>query len=862
IEQRRDYYYTVAVNPVGKIWDAYFDPYLDGFFFSSWDSHAEVAAVQSKSGWDLEMTISFSNLDVFSDPGWNWQVRFHHASQHSNGPVLLSSADVGVTVQQDVMIRRPPLVSYYWPRPDFMQEVKPDLSQKAEFRATVTQLSSPPAINGRKDNEKWAEASTLRINRTDRMGEELAENQARARVGLTPTHLCLNLEGDGAAVERIEASQDELGDGMAAQMAGVNGVFVDQALFQNECFWILIQPRQRGADNVHQDYYMIIVDNHGAARGTRYDKYGAPVRSWAPEVELDLYDTEEGWGAEVLIDLETLEIPVESANAWGFNLFRNRLLEDGEYELQAWSFTGNNFLNPDALGTLDGITGIDSEIPRSGLDRSREDLLGRLGAYDASNAEQIESLRRQLAQLPLSTIPEMNAAREQLEQTDNRLGVIDAGEYYESVPHPVETGYPLMDVQLVGDHGWTVGPMGTILRTEDGGRSWDHVRIATDADLYRVDFVSSSEGWVAGGRMRISETNESMRHDQRGGYGYIFHTTDGGKTWECQFAERGRLLLGLDFVNEKVGYAVGERGYLLKTKDGGEHWTALPTTGTMNWLYGIQFTDELKGFAVGLAETVIRTSDGGSSWTPVSAPSDRRPYGFRPIYRDIAFNEATGCIVGQNGAVLISRDQGETWSPAATFFKSEIRDLMDLRSVHFVSEKRGYAVGELGTRMMVTEDGGASWSYRPLPDTEWLRAVWANPEGKVVLTGEREKVLLSEDEGHTWMPKRGRLPKADILGMLAHGDDAAINLNAFYAYYAINEKKTIVDLGALSDVHSSEYEETYNLEHDRNMWMIGVRTSTNFNEFETGNNCASRIFLPTFSFLKSASTRKPCSLIS
>jgi LmbE family N-acetylglucosaminyl deacetylase len=138
--------------------------------------------------------------------------------------------------------------------------------------------------------------------------------------------------------------------------------------------------------------------------------------------------------------------------------------------------------------------------------------------------------------------------------------------------------------------------------------------------------------------------------------------------------------------------------------------------------------------------------------------------------------------------------------------------------------------------MMVTEDGGASWSYRPLPDTEWLRAVWANAGGKVVLAGEREKVLISEDHGWTWEPSRGGYPKADILGMLAHGDDAAINLNAFYAYYAINENKTIVDLGALSDVHSSEYEETYNLEHDRNMWMIGVRTSTNFNEFETGNN--------------------------
>jgi photosystem II stability/assembly factor-like uncharacterized protein len=836
IEPRRDYYYTVAVNPVGTIWDAYFDPYLDGFFFSSWDSDAEVVAVQTENGWDLEMKVSFSNLDLFSDPGWNWQLRFHHASQLSEGAVLLSSADVGVSVQQDVMVRRAPLVSYYWPRPEFMQEIKPDLSTKTEARVKLAKLPAVPVINGRKDEEKWTSASTLPINRTDRMGEELVDNQARARIGMAGKLLCLNLEGDGASVERIEESQSELGDGMAGQMAGVNGVFVDQALFQTECFWILVQPRHLGADHIHQDYYMIIVDNRGMARGTRYDKYGTPFRSWTPEVALDLYDTDRGWGAEVLIDLEALDIPVDSETTWGFNLFRNRLPDDSEYELQAWSYTANNFLDPETFGILEDITGIDPAIARVGLQRRRDDLLSRLGDYSASYRERTEPLGAQVAQLPLSTIQEMRAAEDQLEQAENRLGVIDAEEHYRSVPHPVKGGYALMDVQFIGEHGWAVGPMGTILRTEDGGGSWDDVKLAADADLYRVEFVNLNEGWAAGGRLRIASNNESMRHDRRGGYGYILHTTDGGKTWECQFAERGRLLLGLDFVNEEVGFAVGERGYLLKTNDGGDHWANLPTTGTMKWLYGVQFRNPLQGFAVGLAETVIRTDDGGQTWAPVDASADRRPYGFRSIYRDVAFNGDTGCIVGQNGAVLISGDGGESWSPTATFFKSEIRDLMDLRSVLFVTEKKGYAVGELGTRMMVTEDGGASWSYRPLPDTEWLRAVWANAGGKVVLAGEREKVLISEDHGWTWEPSRGGYPKADILGMLAHGDDAAINLNAFYAYYAINENKTIVDLGALSDVHSSEYEETYNLEHDRNMWMIGVRTSTNFNEFETGNN--------------------------
>jgi photosystem II stability/assembly factor-like uncharacterized protein len=114
-----------------------------------------------------------------------------------------------------------------------------------------------------------------------------------------------------------------------------------------------------------------------------------------------------------------------------------------------------------------------------------------------------------------------------------------------------------------------------------------------------------------------------MRHDKRGGYAYIFHTADGGKTWECQYGEKGRHLFALDFIDEKTGYACGERGFLIKTTDGGNNWNTLSNTGTLNWLYGMTFTDENNGFAVGLNETVIRTRNGGKTWEPVEANADR-----------------------------------------------------------------------------------------------------------------------------------------------------------------------------------------------------------------------------------------------
>jgi len=832
----RDYYYSIAVNPDGVVWDAYLDPYLDGFYFGSWDSQARVETTRETNRWQAEMVIPYAGLDVYSNPGWKWNLEFHHASQDGDTATITSS-NVGLTVQQDVMVRQAGLVSYYWPRPDFMQEVKPDMSAVREESAVAMHLAQLPGMNRQADESLWSGARRMPIAHSDKMGEALSSNTASARIGMTDRTMVFDLRGDGATIKEGAGTGTELGAGMAGQMAGVNGVFVDPALFANECFWIVLQPRSTSADNIHQDYYMIIVNNRGEVTGTHYDKYGAPFRTWQPQADVDLFNTATGWGAELVLDLSSLDIPIDAGDAWGVNVFRNRLLEDGS-ELQAWRYTGNDFLNPARFGTLKNVRTLDPAVIRATMERKAAEFQARLQGYQAGHRSLVRRLNRELGSLRFESPGDLRESGKIIASIDQTLGTLDAVAEYQSVPHPAEDGFPLMDVQFIGEHGWAVGAMGTILRTEDGGTAWQRVPLDSDADLYRVDFVNAQEGWAAGGRIRNADTNESMRHDKRGGYAYIYHTTDGGKTWECQFGERGRHLFGLDFVNEDLGYACGERGYLLKTTDGGEHWNVLPTTGTMNWLYGMTFPDENTGFAVGLNETVIRTTDGGKTWTTLDGTADTRMYGFSPIYRDVSFNGNTGCIVGQNGAVLISHDLGATWAPAATYYKDEIRELMDLRSVQFVSPQRGYAVGELGSKILMTDDGGRNWVYRSTGGTEWLRAIWAEPSGRLIATGEREKIIASRDQGLNWNQLHGEPDKIDILVMMAHGDDAAINLNSFFANYTINENKKIVDVGTLSDVHSSEYEETYNLEHDRNVWMIGVGTSSNFNEFETGNNGA------------------------
>ncbi|HBE41238.1 MAG TPA: hypothetical protein DDW27_08550, partial [Bacteroidales bacterium] len=544
----RNYSYSIAVNPEGIIWDSYFDPYLGGFYFSSWNSSTDVKTVCQAKSWQAEMIIPFAGLDVFSDPGWKWNLEFRHCS-FNDGLAEVSSSTAGVTVQQDVMVRESGLVSYYWPRTDFMQEVKPDLKIQGEVSARISGLKSVPVINKREDTRLWSNAQIMPITHTDKMGQVITSNTANAAIGLSGNLLCFNLKADGAAIQKREGTTDKLGEGMAAQMAGVNGVFIDQTLFRNEGFWIILQPRGQNADNIHNDHYLIVLNNRGEIKGTHYDKYGEPYREWTPVANIDIYNTPTGWGAELMLDMRSLDIPVDYSNTWGINIFRNRLLPDNNYELQAWKYTGNDFFNPAKFGILTGVSIKNISVFKSYIERKIKETGLLLANYPEEEKNIINELRKDLASVKTGTLDELREAELKLINIDNKAGILESSVYYRNAPHPaIRGGYPSMDVTFIGNKGWAVGPMGTILITEDFGNNWQKVLLNSDADLYRVKFVNEQEGWIAGGRIRIAETNESMRHDKRGGYGYIFHTADGGKTWECQYGERGRHLFALHFV--------------------------------------------------------------------------------------------------------------------------------------------------------------------------------------------------------------------------------------------------------------------------------------------------------------------------
>jgi photosystem II stability/assembly factor-like uncharacterized protein len=200
----------------------------------------------------------------------------------------------------------------------------------------------------------------------------------------------------------------------------------------------------------------------------------------------------------------------------------------------------------------------------------------------------------------------------------------------------------LMRVHFVDQNiGVTVGADGTILRTEDGGESWQNVspdwmglmpaelmdRGVLSINLYDVIFLNETSGWVVGD------------------WGTILHTLDGGKTWSLSHIGQFPPLFSVCFKNDKVGWAVGQNGFALKSENGGASWDRF-SVNTENSLYRIQLKDDY-GVMAGDQATMFKTDDGGLTWASVDVGL-RPPY---PYFSDV-------CLLLSNSAKVVSVGNG------------------------------------------------------------------------------------------------------------------------------------------------------------------------------------------------------------
>lgn len=263
---------------------------------------------------------------------------------------------------------------------------------------------------------------------------------------------------------------------------------------------------------------------------------------------------------------------------------------------------------------------------------------------------------------------------------------------------------------------WAAGPRGTVLRTTDGGSTWERrpTQSGDSLEFRDIHALNSDTAWV----LAIGNGDKSR----------IYRTTDGGSSWTLQFmnADKDAFYDCISFGNSTEGIvfgdAVGDRTHILRTTNAGNSWSLLPPD----------------------AVPAPLKAEGGFAASGLCAAHD----GVRNVY----------IATGAPGARLLkSTDAGAHWQALETpFVKGQVAGLTAV-SFH---NNRGVAVAADINRLRndtsskvvgITTDGGKTWALTNRPALPGALA------GVALVYGAGPDVIVATSYGGaSWSTTAGR----------------------------------------------------------------------------------------------------------
>ena len=269
---------------------------------------------------------------------------------------------------------------------------------------------------------------------------------------------------------------------------------------------------------------------------------------------------------------------------------------------------------------------------------------------------------------------------------------------------------------------WASGSGSTVLRTVDGGLTWQKLAVTTDTlDFRDIDAIDAQTAYVlAAGNGPASR---------------IYKTTDAGQTWTMQFkAEDPKVFLdAMSFWDADHGIVFGDsiagQFYVLTTNDGGRVWSRVPVdklpaalenegafaaSGTNIALFGKSHA--WIGTGAAAKSRVLHTADGGQTWQISDTPLTSGPSAgiFSIAFRDTKHGVIAGGDYRKEREAInnlaITNDGGNTWTL--------VKGLSGFRSVV------AYVPGVPGTKTLIalgpsggdySIDDGRTWSPIPSP---------------------------------------------------------------------------------------------------------------------------------------------------
>jgi photosystem II stability/assembly factor-like uncharacterized protein len=191
---------------------------------------------------------------------------------------------------------------------------------------------------------------------------------------------------------------------------------------------------------------------------------------------------------------------------------------------------------------------------------------------------------------------------------------------------------------LAGNGGVVVAASqaGAVLVSADQGKNWKRqalgqvslvdLAVCPDGSFVGIDFYhkvwsadQKGEGWKSVAlekpRTALAVACDSQSRWWLVGTGSkIAVSADKGATWTLTDMQEDAQFTTIQFVDDKVGYVLGEFGNVVATEDGGASWKRISQIPGEFYPYAALFRDRKEGWASGIAGQILKTSDGGKTW--------------------------------------------------------------------------------------------------------------------------------------------------------------------------------------------------------------------------------------------------------
>lgn len=260
----------------------------------------------------------------------------------------------------------------------------------------------------------------------------------------------------------------------------------------------------------------------------------------------------------------------------------------------------------------------------------------------------------------------------------------------------------LLDIEKAGERLVVVGEKGHIIYSDDNAKSWQQADVPTAQMITAVSFVDGKSGWAVG-------------HDA-----HVLKTTDGGETW----------------ILQRDGLGAQAEANVRALKDGKTHIAEL-----MQRLQGAGLDAD--------AVIELETELDDAKWELESAEEKSQHAPIANPLLDVWFKDANyGWAVGAFGQFISTKNGGMTWHDVSKSLDNEMG--YHLNAVTGTADGVVFIGGEAGY-LMVSTDNGETWSQASIDSDSTIFDLAVSADGStIVSTGLRAKTFRSTDKGQTW----------------------------------------------------------------------------------------------------------------